>query len=169
MSFDFIQWKLCFIGMNVVMDRRTIMKTPTTWSWSNVVVWPTFSSRGFTHGQCGTNHLLSHTLKQPYLWDFLNQDKNNNKPNPKSWLWNKKNKNKNTTHAKQKSNIIFLQGRNKTKQGYDKKMYPKLVLNKLKVIGNLIFIYTHWALSSKKFSKNVQPTCGIYSLICTHV
>jgi len=29
-SFDLIEWKLCFIGMNVVMGRRTTVKTPTT-------------------------------------------------------------------------------------------------------------------------------------------
>jgi hypothetical protein len=39
-----------------------------------------------------------------------------------------------------------------TKQGYDKKTHPKLVLKKLKVMGNFIFIYTHWALNSKKNS-----------------
>jgi hypothetical protein len=31
----------------------------------------------------------------------------------------------------------------RTKQGYDKKMYPKLVLNKLEVMCNSTFIYTH--------------------------
>jgi len=43
------------------------------------------------------------------------------------------------------------------KQGYDKKTYPKLVLNKLKVMGNSTSIYTYWAPSSKKFLKKV-PT-----------
>ncbi len=36
-------------------------------------------------------------------------------------------------------------------------MYPKLVLNKLKVIGNFISIYSHWAPGSKKFIKK-HPT-----------
>jgi len=49
-----------------------------------MVIWLTFSSRGFTHGQCGANHLLSQAQKQPNLQNFLNQDKKNNKPNPKS-------------------------------------------------------------------------------------
>jgi hypothetical protein len=39
----------------------------------------------------------------------------------------------------------------KKKQGYDKKTYPKLVLNKLKVVGNSTSIYTPWAPSSRKF------------------
>jgi hypothetical protein len=38
----------------------------------------------------------------------------------------------------------------KKKKNYDKKTYPKLVLNKLNVTWNSTFIYTHWALSSKK-------------------
>jgi hypothetical protein len=42
----------------------------------------------------------------------------------------------------------------KKEQNYDKKTYPKLMLNKLKVMGNLTFIYTNWAPSSKeKFKK----------------
>jgi hypothetical protein len=28
--FDLIEWKLCFMGMNVVMDQKTTAKTPTT-------------------------------------------------------------------------------------------------------------------------------------------
>jgi hypothetical protein len=36
----------------------------------------------------------------------------------------------------------------RTKEGYDKKMYPKLMLNILKIMGN--FIYTSWACRSKK-------------------
>ncbi len=35
----------------------------------------------------------------------------------------------------------------KIEQGYDKKTYSKLVLNKLKVMGNFTFIYTYWALA----------------------
>jgi len=137
MFFDFIQWKLCFVGMNVVMGQRTIMKTPTTWGQSSVVIWPTFSSRRLTHGQCGANHLLSHAQKQPNLWNFLNQDKNNNKPNPKSWLWNKKNNNKNMTHAKQKFNVIFLQGRKKNKTRLWQENVPKTDVKQTK--GNREF------------------------------
>jgi hypothetical protein len=29
-SFDLSEWKLCFVSMNVVMDQKTTMKTPTT-------------------------------------------------------------------------------------------------------------------------------------------
>ncbi len=50
-SFDLIKWKLCFIGMNVVMGWKTIAKTLTTWGQSSMVFWPTFPSKGFTHGQ----------------------------------------------------------------------------------------------------------------------
>ncbi len=35
-------------------------------------------------------------------------------------------------------------------KGYDKKTYPKLMLNKLKVLGGPNFIYTHKGPSSKK-------------------
>jgi len=38
-----------------------------------------------------------------------------------------------------------------TKQSYNKKMYPKFVLNILIIMGNPTFIYTHWAFSSRKF------------------
>jgi hypothetical protein len=113
------------------------MKTPNTWSQSSVVVWPTFSSIGFTHGQCGVNHLLSHKQKQPNFRNFLNQYENNNKSNPKSWLWNKKKKNKNTTHVKQKSNIIFLQGRNKNKTRLWQENVPKTGVEQTK--GNREF------------------------------
>jgi hypothetical protein len=41
------------------------------------------------------------------------------------------------------------------KQGHDKKTYPRLVLNKLKVVGNSTFIYNPWALNSKEFFKRL--------------
>jgi len=54
------------------------------------------------------------------------------------------------TCAKQESNKILLQeGYQEVKQICDKKMYPKLVLNKLKIMGNFTFIYIHWALIQK--------------------
>ncbi len=43
----------------------------------------------------------------------------------------------------------------KIKQSYDKKMYPKLMLNILKVMESSTLIYTHWAPSSKKFIKKL--------------
>ncbi len=43
--------------------------------------------------------------------------------------------------------------RKRTKQGCDKRIYPKLVLNKLKIMENFTSIYTHWAPSSRKFPK----------------
>jgi hypothetical protein len=50
-SFDLIEWQLCFVNMNVVMGRKTTSKTPTTWGQSSTVVWPTFPSKGLTHDQ----------------------------------------------------------------------------------------------------------------------
>ncbi len=35
---------------------------------------------------------------------------------------------------------FYCNEKKKKKQGYDKEMYPKLVLNKLKVMGNSNFI-----------------------------
>jgi hypothetical protein len=39
-------------------------------------------------------------------------------------------------------NLIKFYCKEETKQGYDKETYPKLVLNKLKGIGNFAFTYT---------------------------
>jgi hypothetical protein len=66
------------------------------------------------------------------------------------------NKNKNMTRAKQESTRFYCKEETKKEQGYDKKTYPKLMLNKLKVIGNFTFIYTYWALNSKKFFKKLS-------------
>ncbi len=42
-----------------------------------------------------------------------------------------------------------------------RKINSKLVLNILKVMWNSIFIYTHWAPSSKKILKNILTyMCG---------
>jgi hypothetical protein len=65
------------------------------------------------------------------------------------------NKNKNMTHAKQEFARFYCKEETKTKQGYDKKTYPKLMLNILKVMGNFTFVYTYWAPSSKKFLKKL--------------
>ncbi len=48
---------------------------------------------------------------------------------------------KNIVHAKRlfKQNFILITYKNK---GYDKKMYSKLVLNRLKVMGCFISMYT---------------------------
>ncbi len=43
----------------------------------------------------------------------------------------------------------------KIEQSYDKKTYPKLMLNKLKVMKSSIFIYIHWAPNSNKFFKKI--------------
>jgi G:T-mismatch repair DNA endonuclease (very short patch repair protein) len=64
-------------------------------------------------------------------------------------------KNKDMTKVKQESNNILLQGINFKKQDYDKKTYPKLVLNILKIMRNFTSIHTCWAHSSKKFFKKL--------------
>jgi hypothetical protein len=56
----------------------------------------------------------------------------------------------------------------KTGQGCDKKMYPKLVVNKLKVMGNSTFIYIDGHLAQGNFPRNFQPTCGPCSPMCVH-
>jgi len=46
--------------------------------------------------------------------------------------------------------MILLKEQNNIKKGFGMKMYLKLMLNKLKIMENSIFIYTHWAYSSRK-------------------
>jgi hypothetical protein len=41
-------------------------------------------------------------------------------------------------------------------QYHDKDMFPKLVLNKLKLIWDSTFIYTHYASNSKNFLKKLS-------------
>ncbi len=50
--------------------------------------------------------------------------------------------NKNPTRFYYKNEI-------KINQGYDKKTYPKLMLNKLKLMWDSTSIYIHWAPKSK--------------------
>jgi hypothetical protein len=52
--------------------------------------------------------------------------------------------------------IFYCKKEIKTWQGYDKRMRPKLVLNKLKVIENSTFIYTYSTLGSRNFSKKTS-------------
>jgi hypothetical protein len=47
----------------------------------------------------------------------------------------------------------------KTKQGCDKKSYPKLMLNKLKVIESLTSIYTPWGPNSMKPPWKFSSSC----------
>jgi len=39
--------------------------------------------------------------------------------------------------------IFYCKEKYKIKQGYNKKKYTKLVLNKFKIMGNFNFIYTY--------------------------
>lgn len=48
-----------------------------------------------------------------------------------------------------KKKFILIKYENK---GYDRKVYSKVMLKRLKVMGGLIFIYTHWGPNSRKFS-----------------
>jgi len=52
-----------------------------------------------------------------------------------------KKKNKNRTNANKNPTKIHC--KEEIKQGYDKKMHPKLILNKINVMKNYTFIYTH--------------------------
>ncbi len=45
-------------------------------------------------------------------------------------------------HVQNKNPIKFY-CKEETKQGYDKKMYPKLVLNRLKIMGTFTIVYIY--------------------------
>jgi len=52
--------------------------------------------------------------------------------------------------------FFYYKNMNRTEQDHNKNTYPKLVLNRLNVMCDSIFIYTHWASNSKNsFKKNV--------------
>jgi len=90
------------------------------------------------------------SIKTTKITRFSNQNKNNDRPNSKLKSLNKKKKTK-TQHVRtriQQKNYC----KKEIKQNYDKKMYSKLLLNKLKIMGNPTSIYTCWAFSSRKFS-----------------
>jgi len=66
------------------------------------------------------------------------------------------NKNKNTTCANKNPPIFYY--KEEKKQGYDKKTYKKLVLNKLKVLGNFASIYTYYTTRNFGFcNRHLQP------------
>jgi hypothetical protein len=46
----------------LVMGQKTTVKTPTTWGQSSIVIWPTFPSRGFTHGQMWWKSIFYHRI-----------------------------------------------------------------------------------------------------------
>ncbi len=52
---------------------------------------------------------------------------------------------------------LYFKNMTRIKQDHDKYTYPKLVLNRLKVMWDSTFIYTHWALCSNKLL-NKLPT-----------
>jgi hypothetical protein len=66
-------------------------------------------------------------------------------------------------------NLTIFYYKEETKQGYNFKTYPKLVLNKLKVMRNSTFIYTHCALSLKKFLKKIPIYMWfMFTHVCSH-
>jgi hypothetical protein len=54
----------------------------------------------------------------------------------------------------------------KTEQDHNKYMYPKLMLNKLKIMWDSTSIYTHWHITQGSFFLNFQLTCDPYSTMC---
>jgi hypothetical protein len=68
------------------------------------------------------------------------------------------------TSARQEFNKILLQKWNGNKTRLCQETYPKLMLNKLKVMRNFTYIYTLWASSSRKFIKKLPiymwPKCA---------
>jgi hypothetical protein len=95
-------------------------------------------------------------MKRNKTTRFPNQNKNKSKPNPKSKSQNKnQKKNKNTTNVGHEFNNILLQKWNKNRIMLWPKEKPKLMLNKLKVVGDYTFIYTPWTPNLKKFSKKL--------------
>jgi hypothetical protein len=85
---------------------------------------------------------------------FFNKSENKGRLSIKSKLWNKKNKNKNITNANKNSTRFYY--KEETKQSYNKKTYPKLVLNIFKVMKNSTSIYIHCAFNFKKFLKKIS-------------
>ncbi len=69
---------------------------------------------------------------------------NRSRPSFKSKSWNKKIKSKNTmcTHDVN-AKKIYYKNMTRTKQDHDKDTYPKLMLNKVKIMYNFTLIYTH--------------------------
>ncbi len=92
---------------------------------------------------------VSYARKQPRLQDFLP------KTRTKTSLIT------NSNHEIRKTRTQHMQNKNPTtfyykeeiEQSHDKKMYPTMVLNKLKEMGNSTFIYNLWAPSLRKFLK----------------
>jgi hypothetical protein len=68
---------------------------------------------------------------------------NRNKLSFKSKSWDKKIKSKNTmcTHDVN-AKWLYYKNLTRTKQGHDKDTYPKLMLNKMKIMHNSTLIYT---------------------------
>ncbi len=83
---------------------------------------------------------LSQAQKQPRLQDFLTQTRTRACliPNPD---YERKKTRKKTQHMQNK-NPIWIYYKKEIKWGYDKKTYPKLMLNILHTMRNSTFIYT---------------------------
>jgi hypothetical protein len=97
---------------------------------------------------------LSQAQKKPKLQDSLTKTRTKASLIPNPNYETRKTK-KMTQVPKKNPTRFYCKEKMKTKQGYDKKKYPKLVLNRLKVMGNPTSIYTHLAPSSRKFLKKL--------------
>jgi len=62
--------------------------------------------------------------------------------------------------------IFYCKEEIKTWQGYDKRTYQKLVLNRWKIIGNSTSIYTYSTFSSRKFKKKTPNLHVAYVHMC---
>jgi len=160
-----------YITLN--FDKGWVMEMHLT-TFGNVIMWVSINSKHFPimckfynnlkHLVKPQNETLSQTCfqnpprkwqyvsrawKQPKPQDFLtktntkaslipNQDRETRKTKTRTWQV----QNNNSTR-------FYYKNETKIEQNYDKKTYPKLVLNKLKVLKNSTSIYTHWAPSSK--------------------
>jgi hypothetical protein len=91
------------------------------------------------------------------IWDFLNQDENKSRPNfPNIDHETRKQKQKDVMcETKIQQGFITKNNQNKV---MIRKSYPKLALNKQKVMGNYTSTYTPWHLTQRSFSKSFQST-----------
>jgi hypothetical protein len=64
---------------------------------------------------------------------------------------------------------FYCKEKTKAEQGYDKKMYPKLVLKKKRQLRILFLFIPIRHLPQISFLQNFQLTCNPHSPMCAHV
>jgi hypothetical protein len=110
------------------------------WLFSHALILPKKTSFNIVeHGMDLNVDVMG--MKTTKTTRFPNQNKNKGMHSYISKSWNKKNKNKSTTLAKQESNKILLQRRNRIRLWQEN--IPKIGVEKLKVRGNSTFIYIY--------------------------